>query len=313
MRVAFIGIGNMGRPKVRNLIHAGHTVFAYDLSVSALDEAVRLGAHAAVSPQGAATEADVVISMLPTGQNVRELYLGPDGLVAKTRAGTLLIDSSTISSTVSSEIAAEARAAGKSMIDAPVSGGTPGAEAGTLTFMVGGSAEDLERARPLLEAMGKRIFHVGGNGAGHTAKLCNNMLSGVCMAATAEALALGVANGLDPAVLSEVMRNSSGTNYALERYHPYPGIMPNVPSSHGYQGGFRSEFQLKDMRLAKQLSAEYKSLSPLGDLACDLFALHCQSGNGHLDYGSIIKMMMKVPEAAAAGAAGEDETMRRAV
>ncbi len=185
------------------------------------------------------------------------------------------------------------------MLDAPVSGGTPRAQAGTLTFMVGGEAEDLAAAHPLLEAMGQKIFHVGGNGAGHTAKLCSNMLSGICMVGTVEALALGVANGLDPSVLSDVMRNSSGANYALDRYHPYPGLMENVPSANAFEGGFRSDFQLKDMRLAKQLANDSRTMAALGDLACEMFAMHCRNGHAGLDYSSIIKMAMEVPEPAA--------------
>jgi 3-hydroxyisobutyrate dehydrogenase and related beta-hydroxyacid dehydrogenases len=150
------------------------------------------------------------------------------------------------------------------MIDGPVSGGVMGAEAGTLTFMIGGESSDLERARPLLEAMGKNIVHAGSNGAGQTAKICNNMLSGICMIGTTEALALGIANGLDPAVLSEIMRTSSGTNYALQKLNPYPGVMPEAPSSHNYVGGFRSDFQLKDMLLAVQLAGESRTLATFG-------------------------------------------------
>jgi 3-hydroxyisobutyrate dehydrogenase len=234
--------------------------------------------------------------MLPTGADVESVYRGPEGLLATSRQGALLVDSSTISSAISRTLAIEAKAVGRFMLDAPVSGGTPGAHAGTLTFMVGVEADQVERIRPVLEAMGKRIVHVGSHGAGHTAKLCNNMLSGACMIATTEALALGEANGIDPRVLSEVLRTSSGGNYALERYSPYPGIMPNVPSSKSYQGGFRSDFQLKDMRLAKQLAADMRVRTTIGDIACDLFDLHCRMGNSRLDYSSIITMTMTVPD-----------------
>lgn len=295
-RIAFIGLGNMGLPMSRNLVARGFEVIGYDISACALASAVENGVIAASSAAQAAKEADCIITMLPTGQHVRDSYLGENGLIAVSRPGSLLIDSSTISSTITVELAAAVRAAGRRMLDAPVSGGTPRAQAGTLTFMVGGSAEDLAEARPVLEAMGKKIFHVGGNGTGHTAKLCNNMLSGICMIGTVEALALGVANGIDPKILSDIMRNSSGNNYALECYHPFPGLMENVPSANGFAGGFRSDFQLKDMRLAKQLAIESGTLAALGGLACEMFAMHCRNGYGALDYSSIIKMVMDIPE-----------------
>ena len=293
--VAFIGLGAMGVPMTRNLLKAGFSVHAHDLSAAALEAAARDGARAARSLAEAVKDADCVFTMLPMGADVESVYRGPDGLLARTRPGTLLVDSSTISSAVSRTLAAESKAAGRRMLDAPVSGGTPGAHAGTLTFMVGGEAADVDQIRPVLEAMGKRVVHVGPHGAGHTAKLCNNMLSGACMVATTEALALGAANGIDPVVLSEVMRTSSGANYALEKYSPYPGVMPNVPSSNNYKGGFRSDFQLKDMRLAKQLAAQMQVRTTIGDLACDLFELHCRAGYAKLDYASVIAMVMKAP------------------
>jgi 3-hydroxyisobutyrate dehydrogenase len=293
--LAFVGLGNMGLPMVRNLLKAGFQVHAFDLSADAMATAERDGARPANSMQAAVAEADCVFTMLPMGHDVEQVYRGENGLLAVTRPGVLLVDSSTISSAVSRALASESRACGRSMLDAPVSGGTPGAHAGTLTFIVGGEAADVARIHPVLESMGKRIVHVGSHGAGHTAKLCNNMLSGACMIATTEALALGEANGIDPAVLSEVLRTSSGGNYALERYSPYPGIMPDVRSSKGFKGGFRSDFQLKDMRLAKQLAAEMKIRTSIGDLACDLFELHCRLGYSKLDYSSVIAMLMKVP------------------
>jgi 3-hydroxyisobutyrate dehydrogenase len=293
MRVALIGIGNMGKPMGRNLLKAGHSVTGFDLLPEAVDYLVRQGGRAASSAVEAAKDAEVVMSMLPTGDHVRDLYIGRDDLLAHVPPGTLFMDSSTISISVTRELAAAVKARGSKMIDAPVSGGTAGAEAGTLTFMVGGDAEDLERARPLLQAMGRNIVHAGPNGAGQTAKICNNMLSGICMVGSTEALALGIANGLDPKVLSEIMRTSSGTNYALEKLNPYPGVMETVPSSNGYAGGFRSEFQLKDMLLAVQLANESRTLATLGTIACNMFALHCDAGFGKLDYSSIMLMMAK--------------------
>jgi 3-hydroxyisobutyrate dehydrogenase len=293
MHVALVGIGNMGKPMSRNLINAGHSVTGYDLSPEAVDHLVQQGGKAAPSAIEAAKGAEVVMTMLPTSEHVRDVYLGEAALLDNAEPGTLFMDSSTISISVTRDLAVEVKKRGSKMIDAPVSGGTHGAEAGTLTFMVGGDAEDLERARPLLEAMGRNIVHAGTNGAGQTAKICNNMLSGICMVGCVEALALGVANGLDPTVLSDIMRTSSGTNFALQQLNPYPGVMENVPSSRGYTGGFRTEFQLKDMRLAVQLANESRTLATLGEIACNMYALHCDAGYAKHDYSSIMLMMAK--------------------
>src|SRR6185436_3072180 len=194
----------------------------------------------------------VVISMLPASKHVESLFLGDDGLIGRIAAGALVIDCSTIAPASAQRVAEAAQARGLAMVDAPVSGGTAGAAAGTLTFIVGGSTDDLERARPILAAMGKNIFHAGGLGAGQTAKICNNMMLGILMAGTAEALALGVANGLDPKVLSGIMSKSSGRNWALELYNPYPGVMENAPASRGYTGGFGVDLMLKDLGLAAE-------------------------------------------------------------
>ena len=293
MRVALIVIGNMGKPMGRNLVKAGHSVTGYDLLPEAVDYLVQHGGKAAASAVEAAKDAEVVMTMLPTSAHVQEIYLGPDGLLTKAPAGKLYMDSSTISISVTRELAETVKQHGSKMIDAPVSGGTVGAEAATLTFMVGGDAEDLERARPLMQAMGRNIVHAGASGAGQTANICNNMLSGICMVGCAEALALGVANGLDPKVLSDIMRTSSGTNFALQQLNPYPGTMENVPSARGYTGGFRTEFQLKDMLLACQLANESKTLATLGTVACNMFALHCDAGYGKHDYSSIMLLLKK--------------------
>lgn len=290
--IAFLGLGNMGHPMSRNLVQADFDVVGFDPSDAALEAAASNGVTPSKTAQEAVASADIVITMLPTGDNVRDAYLGHSGIIEASRPGTLFIDSSTISSTVTVEVEAAARLAGRRMIDAPVSGGTPRAHSGELTFMVGGDSADLEDARPLLEAMGARIYHVGGPGAGHTAKLCNNILSGICMAGTVEALALGVANGLDPAVLTDVMNNSSGANYALDRYHPFPGVMDGVPSAKEFAGGFRTDFQVKDMRLAKELANTSKVLAPISNLATELFVIHSQNGHGDEDYSSIIKLVV---------------------
>jgi 3-hydroxyisobutyrate dehydrogenase len=293
MRVALIGIGNMGKPMGRNMLKAGHSVTSYDLVPEAIDYIVQFGGKAATSAAAAVDGAEIVMTMLPTHDHVRDVYLGKSGILAGIPAGTLFVDSSTISISVTRELAAEVKKRSCKMLDAPVSGGTHGAEAATLTFMVGGDVEDLERARPIFQAMGKNIVHAGTNGAGQTAKICNNMLSGICMVGTTEALALGVANGLDPKILSEIMRTSSGTNFALQQMNPYPGVMDTVPASRGYTGGFRSEFQLKDMLLAAELANQSCTVATLGTIACNMFALHCDAGYGKLDYSSIMVMMDK--------------------
>ena len=296
MHIAFIGLGNMGGPMALNLQKAGHTVRAFDLSASACEKFAAEGLQIAQDAAAAVQGADAVISMLPASQHVEALYLGKGdapGLLASIAKGALLIDSSTIAAATSQKLAQAAQAAGIDCIDAPVSGGTGGAMAGTLTFIVGGSSAALERARPLLEAMGANIFHAGDAGAGQTAKICNNMLLGILMAGTSEALALGEANGLDPKVLSEIMRRSSGGNWALEKYNPFPGVQDNVPSSKGYAGGFGTDLMLKDLGLAQENATAVKASTPLGGLARSLYAAHSLAGHGALDFSSILKMVQK--------------------
>ena len=296
MQIAFIGLGNMGAPMAINLVKAGHSVKVFDLSADALARVKAEGGHTASSAQDAATGAEVVVSMLPASQHVEALYLGKDGapgLLATISKGALIIDSSTIAATSSQKVAQAASAAGIGFIDAPVSGGTGGAIAGTLTFMVGGSDVDLERARPLLEKMGANIFHAGAVGAGQTAKICNNMLLGILMVGTSEAIALGVANGLDPKVLSEIMRRSSGGNWALEKYNPFPGVHENAPASKGYAGGFGTDLMLKDLGLAQENAINTKSSTPLGGMARAVYAAHSLAGHGGEDFSSVIKMLQK--------------------
>ncbi|MDP9140234.1 MAG: 3-hydroxyisobutyrate dehydrogenase [Pseudomonadota bacterium] len=290
--IAFIGLGNMGGPMAQNLLKAGHAVRAFDLVPAALDAVKAKGGIVAANPADAVTGAEVVVTMLPASKHVEALYLGTDGLVGAIAAGTLVIDCSTIAPASSRKVAEAAQAKGLIFIDAPVSGGTAGAAAGTLTFIVGGDAAALERARPYLEAMGKNIFHAGGNGAGQVAKIANNMLLAIHMAGTAEALALGVANGLDPKVLSEIMVKSSGRNWSLELYNPWPGVMDNVPASRGYSGGFGSALMLKDLGLAAEASIASGSPVPLGELARNLYAMH-SSDSGALDFSSIVNLYRK--------------------
>jgi 3-hydroxyisobutyrate dehydrogenase len=296
MKIAFIGLGNMGGPMALNLLKAGHTLSAFDLSADACKKFGAEGLPIARSAAETVTDADVVISMLPASAHVEGLYLGgagKPGLLDSIRAGTLVIDSSTIAAATSRKVAEAAEAKGIAMIDAPVSGGTGGAIAGTLTFMVGGETSDLERARPVLEKMGANIFHAGAAGAGQTAKICNNMLLGILMIGTSEALALGVANGLDPKVLSEIMRRSSGGNWALEKYNPMPGVMETSPASKNYAGGFGTDLMLKDLGLAQENAAAVRAATPLGGLARSLYAAHSLAGHGALDFSSVLKLVQK--------------------
>ena len=292
-RVAFIGLGNMGAPMAQNLIKAGFSLSVFDLVKDAVDQLVKSGATAAASAGDAVNGADVVITMLPASKHVEGIYLGPEGLLTKIASKALVIDCSTIAADSARKVARAAADRGLAMIDAPVSGGTGGAIAGTLTFIVGGAPADLERARPLLEKMGKNIFHAGAAGAGQVAKIANNMLLGIAMAGTAEALALGVANGLDPKVLSEIISKSSGRTWAIELYNPWPGVMENVPSSKGYAGGFGVDLMLKDLGLAAEAAVSTQSVIALGELARNLFAMHSAQGSGKLDFSSIVNLVKR--------------------
>jgi len=290
--VAFIGLGNMGLPMALNLQKAGHTVIGFDLSDRACAQARTQGLQLADSAVAAVHRAAFVITMLPAGRHVEALYLGADGIAPLLPAidrNALVIDSSTIDIATAVRVAQAASQTGIAMLDAPVSGGTGGAHAGTLTFMVGGDGAHLQRAQPLLQHMGKNIFHAGKSGAGQAAKICNNMLLGILMIGTCEALSLGQANGLDLAALSEIMRLSSGGNWALEKYNPVPGIMPNAPASHDYAGGFGVDLMLKDLNLAMQSAQSSGASTPLGALARNIYAMHSKDGHGALDFSSIIR------------------------
>ena len=289
--IAFIGLGNMGGPMAANLHKAGHRVTAFDLSADALAKAREQGVQVAASAAEAVEGATVVVSMLPASRQVEALFLGHDGLLAKLAAGTLVVDCSTIAPASAQKVAKEAVARGHAMLDAPVSGGTAGAAAGTLTFIVGGEADVLERARPILQAMGRNIFHMGGAGAGQVAKLCNNMALGVIMAVTGEALALGTAHGLDAKVLSQMMAVSTGRSWATEVCNPWPGVIETAPASRGYTGGFGSDLMLKDMGLAVEAAMGVGATIPLGELARNLYAMNKQAGRGGLDFSSVVRVL----------------------
>ncbi len=285
--VGFIGVGNMGGPMAANLLKAGFEVKVFDLVP---ELAARVGAEGATvtsSAAEAATAVDVLISMLPASQHVESLYLGDSGLLTSLPKDTLVIDCSTISPESARKVNEAAASLGIAMIDAPVSGGVGGAVAGTLTFIVGGTEAAFRQAEPTLSAMGKNLFHAGEAGAGQVAKICNNMLLSVLMTGTAEALQLGVDSGLDPAVLSEIMRKSSGGNWALEVYNPYPGVMENVPASNNYEGGFLVDLMIKDLGLAMETAQAEGAATPMGSLARNLYLNLRKQGLGRKDFSSI--------------------------
>ncbi len=289
--IAFIGLGNMGGPMALNLCKAGHSLTVFDLVPEAVDQLVAAGAQSAANARAAVEGADFVISMLPAGRHVASLYLGSEGLIASLDASTVLIDSSTIDAATAREVAAAAGEAGIGMLDAPVSGGVAAAAAGTLAFMCGGEAEVFARAKPVLEAMGKNIFHAGDHGAGQVTKACNNMLLAIHMIGTCEALRMGVDNGLDPVVMSEIMQASSGRNWSLEVYNPYPGVMESAPASNDYQPGFMVDLMVKDLGLAMDTAESTDSSTPLGAMAATLYSKHAENGYGQLDFSSIIRAL----------------------
>ncbi|QXU49762.1 3-hydroxyisobutyrate dehydrogenase [Chryseobacterium sp. D764] len=287
--IAFIGLGNMGGPMAINLIKKGHHVVGFDLSEEALKILVSEGGKAAGSAVAASEDADVVISMLPSGKHVADLY--SEDFMSSLKPNTLLIDSSTIDAVTARTVAELAASKGCRMIDAPVSGGTAGAQAGTLTFIVGGKQEDYEKARPILKCMGQNIFHAGESGAGQVAKICNNMLLAIHMIGTSEAINLGVKHGLNPQVLSEIMQKSSGKNWSLDVYNPYPGVIENAPASRNYSGGFAVDLMTKDLGLAAEAGLETKTSTPLGNTALNLYRMWSESGNGKTDFSSIIQFL----------------------
>lgn len=289
-QVAFIGLGNMGGPMAINLVKAGHQVTAFDLSQAALAQVAAEGATVADSAKAAVVGADFIISMLPAGKHVAGLY---QDVADAIKADALVLDCSTIDAATARAVGASLAAKGIAFVDAPVSGGVGGAKAGTLTFIVGGSAEHFSKAHTVLSAMGKNLFHAGDVGAGQIAKICNNMLLSVLMVGTSEAIQLGVDNGLDPKVLSEIMLKSSGRNWTLELYNPCPDVLPNVPSSNDYQGGFMVDLMAKDLGLAAECAQQSQSATPMGALARNLYVAHQRQGFGKLDFSSIFRFFSK--------------------
>ena len=293
-RVAFIGIGNMGLPMVRNLLADGHRVRAYDVSPEALAEAVAAGASEAVGLADAVTGAEVVVTMVPEGRHVCAVYLGGggnDGIIGHAPREALLADCSTIDVASAREVAAAAREAGYEMIDAPVSGGVTGAAAGTLTFMVGGSAEGFARAEPVLASMGRNIVHVGGPGHGQAAKICNNMMAGIAIVGASEVACLGEALGLDAKTLYGVLSTSSGQTWMMDHMHPVAGIVDAAASNRGFAPGFKAALMSKDLGLAQRAAADTGTSTPLGANAAALFRMLCHNGAGELDCSAVYKLL----------------------
>lgn len=289
--IGFIGLGNMGAPMMRNLIKAGHKLAAFDLSEAALKAATDAGATACAKAADAAKGAEVVVSMLPAGAHVKSVMLGEGGLFAAAPKGCLFIDSSTIDVATARLLSDEAVKAGHALIDAPVSGGVGGAEAGTLTFMVGGADEAFARAEPILQAMGKTIVHAGGPGNGQAAKICNNMLLGISMIGTCEAFALAEKLGLDAQKLFDISSKSSGQCWSMTSYCPVPGPVPASPANRDYKAGFAAAMMLKDLKLAVEAAQGSGASIPLGAEAAQLYAMMAGMGQGGLDFSGIIHML----------------------
>ncbi|OCX93986.1 MAG: 3-hydroxyisobutyrate dehydrogenase [Pseudomonas sp. CO183] len=294
MHIGFIGLGNMGAPMAHNLLKAGHQLSVFDLNAAAVENLVGAGALPVDSPTAIAQgNAELIITMLPAAAHVKGVYLGANGLIAHSRAGVMLIDCSTIDPHSAREVAKAAAEHGNPMLDAPVSGGTGGAAAGTLTFMVGGSDADFDHAQPILAAMGKNIVHCGAAGNGQVAKVANNMLLGISMIGVAEAMALGVALGMDAKTLAGVINTSSGRCWSSDTYNPFPGVLDNVPSSRGYSGGFGSDLMLKDLGLATEAAKQVRQPVILGALAQQLYQSFSAQGHGGLDFSAIINQYRK--------------------
>jgi 3-hydroxyisobutyrate dehydrogenase len=293
-KVGFIGLGNMGLPMAENLIKMGHAVSGFDVNE---DAGARLAAGGGTKVQSIAevcTDAEAVITMLPAGEHVREVYLGEGGVLAAVAPGTLLIDSSTIDVETAREVAQAARAKGLAMVDAPVSGGVAGAQAATLTFMVGGGDDAFERARPLLEGMGKTIVHAGGPGNGQAAKICNNMILGASMIVVAEAFLLAEKLDLDAQKLFDISSKSSGQCWSMTSYCPVPGLVPTSPANRDYKAGFTAAMMLKDLKLAQAAARATRATTPLGAGAAAVYERFVDSGDGGVDFSGIIRYLRAV-------------------
>ena len=289
--IAFIGLGNMGLPMARHLLRAGHQVVGYDVVAAALEAAARAGVRAAGSAALATTGAECVITMLPEGRHVRDVYLGDQGIIARAEPDALLVDCSTIDVDSARAVHGAALERGLEMLDAPVSGGVAGAENATLTFMVGGSEQGVARARPILERMGKAVVHTGPAGNGQAAKICNNMILAVSMIAVSEAFVLAQRLGLPAEKLFEVSSRSSGQCWSLTNYCPVSGLVPSSPANRDYRPGFTTTMMAKDLRLAQDAAQSVDAPTPMGAQARSLYALFANRGHGGLDFSAIIRMI----------------------
>jgi 3-hydroxyisobutyrate dehydrogenase len=288
-KIAFIGLGNMGGPMAANLCKAQHHVAAFDLSEPAVAAAVEKGAHKAKSAAEAVKDAEIVVTMLPAGKHVREVY--EKDVLPNVSKGALLIDCSTIDVDSARHVSALAKKAGFEMIDAPVSGGVGGATAGTLTFMCGGPAASFAKAKPILDKMGKNIVLAGDSGSGQAAKICNNMMLAISMIGVSEGFMLAKRLGLDFQKLFDIASTSSGQSWALTNYCPVPGPVPASPANRDYQPGFTAAMMLKDLLLAQQAANAVNASTPLGASAAQLFNMFVNSGNAAKDFSGIIRML----------------------
>jgi 3-hydroxyisobutyrate dehydrogenase len=291
--LGFIGLGNMGAPMAANLVKAGHRVSGFDVVAARAEALAAKGGEAAATAGEAAGAGELVITMLPAGPDVRAVYLGEGGVLARARKGALLIDCSTIDVDTARAVAAAAAAAGFAMLDAPVSGGVIGAETAGLTIMVGGEAAAFDRGRPVLEAMGRTIVHAGPAGNGQAAKICNNMMLGVSMIAVCEAFSLAERLGLEAQTLFDISAKSSGQCWALTSYCPVPGPVPASPANRDYAPGFTAAMMLKDLRLAQQAAGANAAPTPLGAAAANLYQLFVDEGAGRLDFSAIYRFIRK--------------------
>jgi 3-hydroxyisobutyrate dehydrogenase len=289
--IGFIGLGNMGAPMAANLLKAQHRITGYDIVARACTALAEKGGHAGAGIAEAAAAGEIVITMLPAGPQVREVYFGPNGVLAHARPGALLIDCSTIDVETARAVAKEAAERGFEMLDAPVSGGVIGAEAGTLTFMVGGEAAAFARAEPVLRAMGRTIVHAGPSGSGQSAKICNNMILAASMIAVCEGFALAEKLGLPAQTLFDICSKSTSQCWAMTGYCPVPGPVPAAPSNRGYAAGFTAANMLKDLRLAQQAAGATAAAIPLGAAAANLYQLYVDSGAGGLDFSGIMQFL----------------------
>jgi len=289
--IGFIGLGNMGAPMAANLLKAQHKVTGYDVVAAPLGNLELQGGRPAANAAEAAAAGDIVVTMLPAGPQVRAVYLGPDGIIAKAKKGALLIDCSTIDVETARLVAEEAAKAGLQMLDAPVSGGVMGAQGGTLTFMVGGTEAAFKKGRPILANMGRTIVHAGTSGSGQIAKICNNMILACSMIAVCEGFALAEKLGLSPQILFDICSTSTSQCWAMTNYCPMPGPVPAAPSNRGYTAGFTAANMLKDLRLSQQAAGTAAAATPLGAAAANLYQLFVDGGKGGLDFSAIMQLV----------------------